>query len=263
MIKFFRKIRQSLLSENKFSKYLLYAIGEIVLVVIGILIALQINNWNLDRKSNVKERIVLNQLREDFRDDLRQLDQKITMRSNLINSSIAVMDHIDSVTTLNESLLLIEIQSIIKDPTFDPIDNGLLYSGDINLIKNDSLKRLLLRWTSDVKQVQQLELEWQKMRTDILIPFLIEAKIARNFHNETWKGAELPIELLDKSLDGKLDIGMSKFENELSDKDIIMKLENIVSTAISPNQVANLQSLALRSRILRIQEIIHQELKNR
>ena len=51
MIKFFRKIRQQLLTENKFSKYLLYAIGEIVLVVIGILIALSINNWN----NNLKE----------------------------------------------------------------------------------------------------------------------------------------------------------------------------------------------------------------
>ena len=51
MIKFFRKIRQKLLSENKFSKYLIYAIGEIVLVVIGILIALQINNKNDERKA--------------------------------------------------------------------------------------------------------------------------------------------------------------------------------------------------------------------
>ena len=50
MIKFFRKIRQRLLTENKFSKYLLYAIGEIVLVVIGIMIALEVNNWNQTRK---------------------------------------------------------------------------------------------------------------------------------------------------------------------------------------------------------------------
>ena len=50
MIKFFRSIRKALLAENKFSKYLIYAIGEIVLVVIGILIALQINNWNENRK---------------------------------------------------------------------------------------------------------------------------------------------------------------------------------------------------------------------
>lgn len=50
MIKFFRKIRQQLLNENKTSKYLKYAIGEIVLVMIGILLALQVNNWNNERK---------------------------------------------------------------------------------------------------------------------------------------------------------------------------------------------------------------------
>lgn len=57
MIKFFRRIRQSLLAENKISKYLVYAIGEIVLVVIGILIALQINTWNENRRQqeNLKE----------------------------------------------------------------------------------------------------------------------------------------------------------------------------------------------------------------
>ena len=54
MIKFFRKIRQDLLSKGKTGKYLKYAIGEIILVVIGILIALQINNWNEDRKSDNK-----------------------------------------------------------------------------------------------------------------------------------------------------------------------------------------------------------------
>lgn len=54
MIKFFRKIRQNLISEGKTGKYLKYALGEIILVVIGILIALQINNWNIS-KSNLKE----------------------------------------------------------------------------------------------------------------------------------------------------------------------------------------------------------------
>ena len=66
MIKFFRKIRQSLLTENKFSKYLLYAIGEIILVVIGILIALQINNWNDNRKSRIKIDQILKNVREEL-----------------------------------------------------------------------------------------------------------------------------------------------------------------------------------------------------
>ena len=55
MIKFFRNIRQSLLSESKFSKYLLYAIGEIALVMIGILLALRVSNWNESRKERVQE----------------------------------------------------------------------------------------------------------------------------------------------------------------------------------------------------------------
>ncbi len=52
MLKFFRKIRQKLIEEDNIRKYLLYAIGEIILVVIGILIALQVNNWNEKRKAN-------------------------------------------------------------------------------------------------------------------------------------------------------------------------------------------------------------------
>ena len=66
MIKFFRKIRFDLLGKNKTGKYFKYAIGEIVLVVIGILIALQINNWNEVRKTNNKEQVLLIALRQEF-----------------------------------------------------------------------------------------------------------------------------------------------------------------------------------------------------
>ena len=69
MIKFFRKIRQRLLTENKVSKYLLYAIGEIVLVVIGILIALQVNNWNQIRHHKETQAIYLTQLLEETKAD--------------------------------------------------------------------------------------------------------------------------------------------------------------------------------------------------
>ncbi|MCW5517958.1 DUF6090 family protein [Muriicola sp. Z0-33] len=69
MIKFFRRIRKSLLSEDKFSKYLLYAIGEIVLVVIGILIALSINNWNENRKTDIRIKNSLVALKSDLTQD--------------------------------------------------------------------------------------------------------------------------------------------------------------------------------------------------
>jgi len=69
MIKLFRRIRQQLITENKFSKYLLYAIGEIILVVIGILIALQINNWNENQKTQTKIKNTLLALRSDLAQD--------------------------------------------------------------------------------------------------------------------------------------------------------------------------------------------------
>jgi hypothetical protein len=69
MIKFFRRIRQKLLSENNFSRYLLYAIGEIFLVVIGILIALSINNWNENRKHDNAEKVFLSGIKSDLLKD--------------------------------------------------------------------------------------------------------------------------------------------------------------------------------------------------
>jgi len=63
MLRFFSKIRYQLAAENRVAKYLRYAIGEIVLVVLGIVIALQINNWNADRKIRAEEQNLLKDLR--------------------------------------------------------------------------------------------------------------------------------------------------------------------------------------------------------
>ncbi len=76
MIKFFRHIRKRLLTENKFSKYLLYAIGEIVLVVIGILIALQINNWNEKENEQHKIKEYAVSLIQDLELDIEMANQK-------------------------------------------------------------------------------------------------------------------------------------------------------------------------------------------
>ncbi|WP_191858241.1 DUF6090 family protein [Hanstruepera ponticola] len=69
MIKFFRHIRHSLINQNKIGKYFKYAIGEILLVVIGILIALQINNWNDERKNRAYERKILTLINENLKND--------------------------------------------------------------------------------------------------------------------------------------------------------------------------------------------------
>ncbi|TXD52648.1 MULTISPECIES: tetratricopeptide repeat protein [unclassified Polaribacter] len=78
MIKFFRKIRQDLLKENKTKKYFKYAVGEIILVVIGILIALQINNWNENRKSNAILKNYYSQIVEDLKQDYNLINSRIS-----------------------------------------------------------------------------------------------------------------------------------------------------------------------------------------
>jgi Tfp pilus assembly protein PilE len=84
MIKFFRNIRKKLLAEGKTSKYFKYAIGEIVLVVIGILIALQINNWNESRKSKTIEHTYLENIKADLNLNINSLETFITDKKNLL-----------------------------------------------------------------------------------------------------------------------------------------------------------------------------------
>jgi len=86
MIKFFRKIRYNLMEQNKTGKYLKYAIGEIVLVVIGILIALSINNWNEERKENIIRDSYLIRLLNDQVKDNENLEQLIKDRKTYIES---------------------------------------------------------------------------------------------------------------------------------------------------------------------------------
>ncbi len=93
MIKFFRKIRQNLLMEIKTGKYLKYAIGEIILVVIGILIALQINNWNEARKLKSVEIKILQDLKNDIQENIVNLNEGINMLeiANADNSKVLLM----------------------------------------------------------------------------------------------------------------------------------------------------------------------------
>ena len=77
MIKFFRRISQNLLSEGKIGNYLKYALGEILLVMIGILLALQVNNWNEDRKKKIKEQNLYHVLTNSLKSDLEDAVDKI------------------------------------------------------------------------------------------------------------------------------------------------------------------------------------------
>lgn len=104
MIKFFRHIRQKLLAENKFSKYLLYAIGEIVLVVIGILIALQINNWNEYKNERKQEQKVLTELLTSLEQNYNKMTSDSVNRSNWNRSSHIVIKCLEQGASYSDSM---------------------------------------------------------------------------------------------------------------------------------------------------------------
>ena len=183
MIKFFRKIRQNLLSEGKTGQYLKYALGEIILVVIGILIALQINNWNQLRKDEIKEQVILKQLQEDYRANLLQLEQKIDSREKMITSALRLLRAFDNPAGIVRDSVIIDLAELRNDPTFDPIQNDLTSSENLRLISNQKLKRLLSNWSSDVIAVIEIEKNWSKSAVEQYDPIISDMGIGRDIYN--------------------------------------------------------------------------------
>jgi cell division protein FtsL len=141
MIKIFRKIRQKLLAENRFSKYLIYAIGEIILVVIGILIALQINTWNEKNKTKELEVKILKEIHSNLSLDLKELQHDISSMDSIVKACKYIKAHLktqdkpDSTFNYNTTILRVI-------PHFDPNKSGygLLQSKGVEVISNDSLR---------------------------------------------------------------------------------------------------------------------------
>ncbi|WP_445384911.1 DUF6090 family protein [Robiginitalea sp. IMCC44478] len=141
MIKFFRKIRQRLLTENKFSKYLLYAIGEIVLVVIGILIALQLNNWNDTLKERSVEIKILQEILSNLEHDLVEIRSDIGLMDSVNKASEDIIQFMKTDSVPSEKFYY-DVAKLRVNPHFDPNKSGynLLVSKGVEIILNDSLR---------------------------------------------------------------------------------------------------------------------------
>ena len=162
MIKFFRKIRQDLLSENKFGKYLTYAIGEIILVVIGILIALSINNWNEERKNRAFEKEILEQIRANLIKDKLSLESIQDNFKNAMNSTDKVLK--SEWTTNEKDSIKYWLSDIVRFDRFQPLTNAfeVAKSKGLDLISNKQLRFNIGAYYDDeiirvVKAIEDIE----------------------------------------------------------------------------------------------------------
>ena len=183
MIKFFRHIRQNLLMENKTGKYFKYAIGEIILVVIGILIALSINNWNQNRITSIEEKNILKNLNTEFKTNKAFL--KTDLESNY--NSLKIGKTIINLIGVNEdSLRKINIDKLL----YDIFENGdilfsentilaLIQSGKFQIIKSEKLKNLIFEWTQQKAESKDIH-DQMSTKTDNLINYLYKKYPVKN-----------------------------------------------------------------------------------
>ncbi len=176
MIKLFRKIRQQMLTENKFGKYLIYAIGEIILVVIGILIALQINSKKEEINNRITEQSILNNLNEDFNKNQQEIDVLIFANNKYyrnLNKFIDILKTTPKDIKINilDTLVIAAIAAPTYIPTTSTID-VIISTGNIDLIKNEELKGSISRFKREVSDLSEDENDVRILANMQLCPLL-------------------------------------------------------------------------------------------
>ncbi len=141
MIKFFRRIRQKLISKNKFSRYLIYAFGEIVLVVLGILIALSIDNWNEHRKATREEVKILEKLNSDLKANLTEIKGINSLTKLRVKSCQTILNYFQENKPVDDSLRLC-FEYINNDDLFNNANTTYKFieNQGLNVLSNDSLQ---------------------------------------------------------------------------------------------------------------------------
>ncbi|MCJ7467105.1 MAG: DUF6090 family protein [Maribacter sp.] len=173
---------------GKTNNYLKYAIGEIILVVIGILIALQINNWNTSRIEKNEETQILKNLKAEFQDAVEQLIYLDAIRSDFLS----VTDGILKISNEDKPYDNKKIDSLMMftfySPTFnDPVGSlqSLISSNRIDLIRNNVLKVRLMAWPSECNDMTEGEIIENNITVNQYCPLLFEhisvANVLKNF----------------------------------------------------------------------------------
>jgi hypothetical protein len=184
------------------------------------------------------------------------------MRGEIVLSAINVLKAIDYPDKIVRDSLIINLAKVDSDPTFDPIENDLISSGNLRLIKNEKLKRLLSNWSSDVVALQEIEVIWSNKIIQRFEPLLSKLGIIRDVANY-WLNSSAQTGLLDDNSNVmETVIGNSKNSSSIHEITNSRDIEGIVSEAISYNKLANTQSVALVKRISEIIELIESEIND-
>ena len=180
MIKFFRKTRQQLAYDNNVSKYLRYALGEIVLVVIGILVALGINNWNENRKNKHAERIVLNNIFKNLGIDSIQFNYYEKQYEQIDNLHIELY----KFGIKNENIDSISEPALIRRTLYFKQLIGSNFKENIYNINNTKIKEAITSYTSSINDMENVYwIELAPLINERLKPYLAQEEL---YNTKNW-----------------------------------------------------------------------------
>ncbi|MFZ0489526.1 MAG: DUF6090 family protein [Salegentibacter sp.] len=173
MLGFLRHLRKKLLQKNKFSSYFLYATGEVFLIVIGILIALAINNWNQNRLARNQERFYLEGLKTEFEQSRYKLQQLIEVNRLNYQESIKIAGFVgkEQAKPKEQEFSRLLYNSFSYEIAYNPNNsllNELINSGSLKNISNPELRKHLTSWDSWISGVHQQEQNLREQREKIL-----------------------------------------------------------------------------------------------
>lgn len=162
MLRFFRAIRRSAIGEGRLPTYLLYAVGEILLVVVGILIALQVNNWNDERKMRGSEQVVLGSLLEEFESNRESLRTAVAQNQSNIASALEIGQYTgpDLPEIEEAELSALMVGAFKENPRYTPSLGGLyevINSGKLSILSDPDLRTSLASFESELDLVRTQE----------------------------------------------------------------------------------------------------------
>jgi hypothetical protein len=220
MINFFRKIRKQLADDNKFFKYSRYAIGEIVLVVIGILIALSINNWNEQRKKISEENELLGVLLQELESNVKNINRVISWLEAIKSTG---KKSLDFWANSSSNDMIISADQVLADLSWflgeDELESDVLDMLNLQLINNKSLRHEISLWRKNMSLLETVLEQDYDHYSNAWVPYLrkhasmpqLSNAIESSPINKPWNGFHYAIE--DKRIDHAKIFEDQEFQN--------------------------------------------------
>ncbi|MEP2772452.1 MAG: DUF6090 family protein [Fulvivirga sp.] len=239
MIKFFRKIRQKLLTENKFSQYFIYAIGEIILVVIGILIAISINNWNDTRNKDDLKISYIESLKSDLSADIVYFKTQIAIDSTELAKMLFFSKRLSNSNTTEDTLIQIARYEFLP---FTDIDNELnmstihtlISTGNINVFDRNTSESLIKFYNEQLNSISKIDRNDELYFNSVIVyrnkyPFNSKRNgINGDFMNSFW--SSLDENNLKSDFNGVLTAKIGMLDNSiLTRKELLIKTTEMLN----------------------------------